>query len=199
MMLLRISKRIVSGWSNSEIIMMKYEEAYVYGVQLLLSTLINISCISVISTAVGCSYAWIPFLLGFIPIRVTAGGYHAKTPFLCSIVFCGSYCIGVLLIKSAYDTAQIVICIFNSIVAILVVYLISPIPASNKPLLSREKKNKRTLSLYTISILLVFSVILLHLQVAQSFTIYLTFGEITSAFFLILGKFSCHQEKVSNQ
>ena len=187
-MLLRISKRIVSGWNESGITMREYEEAYVYGVQLLLSTLINTSCIALISTVVGCPYAWIPFLVGFIPIRVTAGGYHAKTPLLCSVVFCSSYCIGLLLIESAYDTAQIMICIVNSIVAMLVVYLISPIPASNKPLLSREKKKKRALSLCTTSILLLISVILLHLQVAQSFTIYLTYGEITSAFFLILGK-----------
>lgn len=196
MMLLRISKRIVSGWSKSEIIMMEYEEAYVYGVQLLLSTLINISCIALISTVVGCSYAWIPFLLGFIPIRVTAGGYHAKTPLLCSAVFCGTYSIGIMLLGTINDTGLIPVCLLNSITAIVIVYLYSPLPAHNKPLSQIEMENKRTLSIAIVSVLFLAMAISCSLKVGVGIMSYISLGELAATIFCYVAKLVQRSTKI---
>lgn len=196
MMLLRISKRIVSGWSKSEIIMMEYEEAYVYGVQLLLSTLINISCIALISTVVGCSFAWIPFLLGFTPIRVTAGGYHAKTPLLCSAVFFGTYSIGIMLLGMINDAGLIPVCLFNSITAIVIVYLYSPLPAHNKPLSQMEMENKRTLSIVIVSVLFLAMVISATLKVGVGVMSYVSFGELVAAILCYVAKLLQHKGKM---
>lgn len=196
MMLLRISKRIVSGWSKTEIIMMEYEEAYVYGVQLLLSTLINVSCIALISTVVGCSYAWIPFLLGFIPIRVTAGGYHAKTPLLCSTVFCGTYSIGIVFLEAINDTALIPVCLFNSIIAIVIVYLYSPLPAHNKPLSKIEMENKRTISIAIVSVLFLAMVISSTLKAGVGVMSYVSLGEMAATIFCYVAKLVQHSSKI---
>lgn len=195
-MLLRISKRIVSGWSKSEIIMMEYEEAYVYGVQLLLSTLINIFCIALISTAAGCSYAWIPFLLGFVPIRVTAGGYHAKTPLLCSTVFCGTYSIGIVLLEAINDTALMPVCLLNSIAAIVIVYLYSPLPAHNKPLSKMEMEKKRTLSIAIVSVLFLVMVISATLKVGVGVMSYVSLGELAATIFCYVAKLLKHKGKM---
>lgn len=196
MMLLRISKRIVSEWSKSEIIMMEYEEAYIYGVQLLLSTLINISFIALISTVVGCSYAWIPFLVGFIPIRVTAGGYHAKTPLLCSTVFCGTYSIGIVLLEAVNDTALIPVCLFNSITAIVIVYLYSPLPAHNKPLSKIEMENKRTISIAIVSVLFLAMVISVTLKAGVGVMSYISLGEMAATIFCYVAKLVQHSSKI---
>ena len=195
-MLLRISKRIVSEWSKSEIIMMEYEEAYIYGVQLLLSTLINISFIALISTVVGCSYAWIPFLVGFIPIRVTAGGYHAKTPLLCSTVFCGTYSIGIVLLEAVNDTALIPVCLFNSITAIVIVYLYSPLPAHNKPLSKIEMENKRTISIAIVSVLFLAMVISVTLKAGVGVMSYISLGEMAATIFCYVAKLVQHSSKI---
>lgn len=86
-MLYRISQRIVRTWQSEQIIPSESSEAYVYGVQLLLSTLVNIFCIAVVSVLAALPLAWIPFLVGFVPLRVSAGGFHAKTPLRCFITF----------------------------------------------------------------------------------------------------------------
>lgn len=195
-MLLRISKRIVSGWSKSEIIMTEYEEVYIYGVQLLLSTLINISCIALISTAARCSYVWIPFLLGFIPIRITAGGYHAKTPLLCSIVFCGTYCIGLVMLEAINDAALIPICLLNSIMAIIIVYLYSPLPAHNKPLSQKEMEKKRTLSIAIVSVLFLVLVISCSLKVGVGVMSYVSLGELAATIFCYVAKIVQHSRKI---
>lgn len=193
-MLLQLSKRIVSGWSNSEIIMKEHEGAYVYGVQLLLSTLINISCIALISTAVGCSFAWIPFLLGFIPIRVTAGGYHAKTPLLCSIIFCGMYSIGIVLLEAINDAALIPVCLLNSIAAIVIVYLYSPLPAQNKPLVQAERGKKRDLSIAIVFVLFLIMVVSVTLKVALEIVVYISLGELAATILCIWAKFIRNRE-----
>lgn len=195
-MLLRISKRIVSEWSKSEIIMMEYEEAYIYGVQLLLSTLINISFIALISTVVGCSYAWIPFLVGFIPIRVTAGGYHAKTPLLCSTVFCGTYSIGIMLLGTINDTGLIPVCLFNSITAIVIVYLYSPLPAHNKPMSKIEMENKRTISIAIVSVLFLAMVISATLKAGVGVMSYVSLGEMAATIFCYVAKLVQHSSKI---
>lgn len=195
-MLLRISKRIVSEWSKSEIIMTEYEEAYIYGVQLLLSTLINISCIALISAVAGYSYVWIPFLLGFIPIRITAGGYHAKTPLLCSIIFCGTYCIGLVMLEAIHDTALIPVCLLNSIMAITVVYLYSPLPAHNKPLSQKEMERKRTLSILIVSVLFLSMVVSCSLKIGVEVMSYVSLGELAATIFCYVAKIVQHSSKI---
>lgn len=174
--------------------MNEYEEAYVYGVQLLLSTLINISCIALISTVVGCSYAWIPFLAGFIPIRVTAGGYHAKTPLLCSTVFCGTYSIGIVLLEAINDTALIPVCLLNSIAAIVIVYLYSPLPAHNKPLSKTEMEKKRRLSIVIVSVLFLLMVISVTLKVGVKVMFYVSLGELVAATLCYVAKLLQHKK-----
>lgn len=195
-MLLRISKRIVSVWGKSEIIMTEYEEAYIYGVQLLLSTLINISCIALISTAAGYSYVWIPFLLGFIPIRITAGGYHAKTPLLCSIVFCGTYCIGFVMLEAINDTVLVPVCLLNSIMAVVVVYLYSPLPAHNKPLSQKEMERKRTLSISIVSVLFLAMVVSCSLKVGVGVMSYVSLGELSATIFCYVAKLMQRSSKI---
>lgn len=125
-MLYRISQRIVRTWQSEQIIPSESSEAYVYGVQLLLSTLVNIFCIAVVSVLAALPLAWIPFLVGFVPLRVSAGGFHAKTPLRCFITFCGTYLIFIALVLHLHDAGIRLAILTNSIVTVLTVYLCSP-------------------------------------------------------------------------
>lgn len=194
-MLYRISQGIVRTWQREQIIPSESSEAYVYGVQLLLSTLLNIICIAVISGLAALPFAWIPFLAGFIPLRITAGGFHAKTPLRCFITFCGAYLIFVALVLHLHASGIRLAILVNSIVTILAVYLCSPIPASNKPLSDEEIPQKRMLSIVITSVLLLISLSSIKFNTALSVTLYMTFGELIASVFLLTGKASMNISK----
>lgn len=175
-------------WSKENIIAKSCEEAYVYGVQLLLSTILNVLCITAISCLAQQPFAWIPFLIGFVPLRITAGGFHAKTPLRCSITFCGSYLVCMGLLQMMPDNSLFISILANSTVATLAVYFWSPVPASNKPLSSEEKKRNRSLSLAIVSTFLLISLSAIQLHIALKFILYVSFGELIAAIFLLMSK-----------
>lgn len=187
-MLYRISQRIVCVWQSEHIIPIESSDAYVYGVQLLLSTLLNILCIALISGLAALPFAWIPFLAGFIPMRITAGGFHAKTPLRCFFSFCGSYFIFIAIALRLHESEMQFAILVNSIVTVLAVYLCSPIPAANKPLSDEEIPQKRMLSIVVASVLLLFSLSSIKLNTALFFTLCMTSGELVAAVFLVIGK-----------
>lgn len=194
-MLYRISQRIVCVWKREHIIPIESSEAYVYGVQLLLSTLLNIICIAIISGLAALPFAWIPFLAGFIPLRITAGGFHAKTPLRCFFSFCGSYFIFIAIALRLPESGMQLAILVNSIVTVLAVYLCSPIPAANKPLSDEEIPQKRMLSIVVASVLLLFSLSSIKLNTALFFTLCMTSGELVAAVFLVIGKVKNHNSE----
>lgn len=186
-MLLKISHMIVSAWSRENIISKGSEDAYIYGVQLLLSTVINIFCIALISAILDRPFAWIPFLVGFIPLRITSGGFHAKTPLTCSLFFCGSFFMCSILYKKLSGDGILLSILISSITTLILVYLFSPVPARNKPLSDTEKKRNRSLSLATATSLLLVVVTSIRFNLPLTFSLYITSGEIIASIFLCLG------------
>lgn len=187
-MLYRLSQGIVCTWQKEQIIPNGSSETYVYGVQLLLSTLINICCIIIVSALAALPFAWIPFLVGFVPLRVSAGGFHAKTPLRCFITFCGTYLFFVIVVLHLHDSGIKLAILINSIVTVFTVYLFSPIPAPNKPLSYEEVPRKRMLSIVITSALLLISLSSIKFNILLSFTLYMTFGELVASVFLLASK-----------
>lgn len=187
-MLLRLSRKIVSAWSEGSIIPSGTEEAYIYGVQLLLSTIINVFFIALISCVFSIPLAWIPFLIGFVFLRITAGGFHAKTPLLCSISFCGAYTFCMFLSQFLHGDGVYLAIFINSIATILTVYICSPVPASNKPLSDYEKKQNRTRSFVVVTALLLVLVTSIYLCNALDFALQVSLGELTASVFLCFSK-----------
>ena len=68
-------------------------DIYRYGIELLVSTLINLALITIIGILINDIACSLVFLLGFIPIRSFCGGYHAKSYLKCNIVFSLSFVI----------------------------------------------------------------------------------------------------------
>lgn len=185
-MLLRISQEIVSSWCRSGIIPSNTKDAYVYGVQLLLSTTVNIIIIAIISCISHKPLAWIFFLIGFIPLRITAGGFHAKTPLRCMVSFCGIYTICMIASLFLQGNMLNVAILFNSTVTIMTVYAFSPVPASNKPLSEYEKKRNRARSFAVLATLLLVIMVAIHLCNASIFALYVSLGEISASIFLCI-------------
>lgn len=187
-MLETISNKITEKWIENGVINKEFKDAYIYGLLLLLSTGINIAVIATISAFMHKSLLWIPFLVGFIPLRVTAGGFHAKTPFRCGVFFCGGYTLFLLLASSMPDSAQIIVELISTVVSAVLVYRLAPISASNKPLSDKELLQKRKLSLFIMAIILFLSVFFSLGQFTSEVVLMWSVGVLDAAISLGIGK-----------
>lgn len=114
---------------------------YEYGFELLLSSVAGIAALFFLSVLVGKPTAWIPYLLGFIPFRLTGGGYHAKSHSSCITLFSVAYLVS-MLIDNEINKVSCYGMMINF--WIIVLYLtVAPVQATNKPVPVRMRKKHR--------------------------------------------------------
>jgi accessory gene regulator B len=129
-------------------------EAYSYGFQLLLSTVINALVLIVISIVLNVLVEGVFFNLVFIGLRVTAGGYHAKSHKSCILMVCCVYSLMAVLTLSIPDGMLSTYSLVCSIYTALVIWKYSPVEVKNKPLAEKQKQRLHDQSLMIASILL---------------------------------------------
>lgn len=122
-----------------------------YGMEILISTLINMISIMIIGVIGGAWQESMLFLICFSFLRKQTGGYHAGSYFTCnlSLIFC--YSILVWSYQSTVDefgwTGMIIIYCIH----FLIWYLFMPVENANKPLSDLQKKRAKKYS-FVISI-----------------------------------------------
>ena len=95
----------------------------------------------ILSALVGKPLAWIPYLIGFIPSRITGGGYHAKTHFTCIVSFSLVF-LFLLTLSNAIGLIPYIYCIF-AFISLGTTYFLAPIEAVNKPLSTKVRQKNR--------------------------------------------------------
>lgn len=146
-MIHRAAASLAKLWAKNGVVPANEMEAYQYGLELLLSTAANIAVMAILSAAAGYPWFFIPYLTAFIPLRLSAGGYHAKRHLSCILFNAVVYGVSLMIVTMLAPSAAIVSCFLESCLSLTVIFLIAPVPAKNKPLSSSEKKRNRRLSL----------------------------------------------------
>ena len=151
-------------------------EFYRYGIEITLSSLINIALISIIGIITDYTFESMMFLAVFIIMRSFTGGYHANTYIKCNLVTSISFVILLLIFKIIRHI---------SIFQVVTIVLLAPIENKNKPIENRTvyKIISTVLSvvLSAISIVLIIKgvdlglIILLTLALVSIFIIYARF------------------------
>lgn len=164
-MIRKLSLRIALLWQKIGVISSGCEEleVYCYGLELVFSTLLNVIFIFLISILLKHPFACVSYLLSFIPLRITAGGYHAKSHWLCIVICAGAYSLSLLSAISLIPICQAWCCLLISITAFSIFMVLAPVPAPNKPLSTQERtvNRKKTLVFSGICTLLAVINILL--------------------------------------
>lgn len=116
-----------------------------YGLEIILTSITGVSILVVLSIITFQPYAWIPFIIGFAPIRTTAGGFHASQKAMC-------YFITIFIFISALGAAyylQIPSVLFPFVagLSLLILLFFSPVEASNKPLKQVQRRRNRRISI----------------------------------------------------
>ena len=117
-------------------------EIYQYGIEITISSILNIFLIIIVSILTKNVVAGMVFLSVFIPLRQFSGGYHATTYFRCNVVFLFTYII--ILLLSRYVVISFWVNCILVLLGVIVLMLFAPVSNIHKPLTKDEcKKHKR--------------------------------------------------------
>lgn len=94
-----LSQKIVNKLCEQDVIDTCDAAAYVYGYELLISSVISVLIVVLVSIICGDFRYSLSFLLGFVLQRIYIGGYHATSHIRCYFAFSGMFLICVLLSK----------------------------------------------------------------------------------------------------
>ena len=124
------ASRLATGLVNNKIIESESHDIYTYGFELIISAMVNILLMALISIAFFCYYDWVLFLAAFIPLRTTAGGYHASSHLKCIII--GTLFFTILLVITQLQVNWIVAIPAIVIISLILILVFSPVEAKNK-------------------------------------------------------------------
>lgn len=187
-MLARFSKMLSSFFISREIIKEDERDIYDYSFEIMFSTIINFLVVFVISLITHTILYTCFYIVSFMIVRGTAGGYHAKNHLTCLmiLVLCyGSFLILLKILPSFWMT--IVLSLFVSVSCVLV-FIFSPVEDHNKPLNQQEKIKFKKKSRIVILLLSFFSIVLSLLLPDVRFVFSISSGMVTVAISLVAGK-----------
>ena len=149
-------------------------QAYSYGFELLFSTVINLALIFVGAIIMGIFPHTLLYLAGLIPLRLTAGGYHAKHHWSCITIACVAYVLSAFPLRYLPADAHILYNLFCCIFVSMTVFVLSPVEAPNKPLADKKRDSVRNWSIGIVTVDLFICLVPVFTQL-QEITLYSTY------------------------
>lgn len=145
----RFADRLLANGSISE----DEQELYIYGLFMMLSSLMYLILACFLGCILGCVLESIIFYITFQFIRRYAGGYHASTETRCEIMSTLSIlaCIVVIRLSKTYDF-QFALLILSAVSALCIAVL-CPLDTPEKPLSEKEFKYFRKISWLILSVI----------------------------------------------
>lgn len=157
-----------------------------YGLELIWTTIVGVSLLAVISVVIGRPWAWVYFLIGYVPLRRTAGGYHAPNKLYCYTI--STLTFGICVLFTLHLRISSICPILWTLVSGAVLWILSPIEAENKPLRRDIREKNRKMSLQIICGDLILALIIWFVEVSNFYFVILFLGVLASSVFLVVGK-----------
>lgn len=185
-MLEKLSAQITEKLKSKEIISTSNEEVCAYGLRQIFSTLINVGTMLLIGMFMQMPVEAILFTIGYIPIRIYAGGYHASTPQRCWAFSAVMLWLALCIVKYI-PIGNWCISLILSLISGIVILLLSPVEDQNKMLDEAEHHvyHIRTILVFLIEAITVVGLWLLQFQKA-ALTIEIAWCAVAAM--LLLGK-----------
>jgi len=147
-MIAKASNKIAIYFANNNIFKQEEVSVYSYGFELLLSTILNGLGILMISIFMKDILASILFTLAFIPLRLAGGGYHAKHHWSCILSINVAFLFFIVLLNNVSESFTSYYVLFVSMISSLIVWILAPVEAANKPVSESKQKNMRKRSIF---------------------------------------------------
>ena len=173
----RLASRITKRWVARNIITSDVYDCYVYGWEIILLTLLEITNILIIGLCTNSLGNAIIFLVTFVLVRKYTGGYHANTSLKCNICLIIIYLLN-LYITINYEADIVILIAATLICGIAIIFKIGPIENENKPLSINQKESSKKLSILLFSGCCAVSFIFTKFNTYIAITISITLIEI---------------------
>jgi accessory gene regulator B len=185
--ILSLMARKMSSFSISNGIIKEEErEIYNYSFELLLSTIINFGFIIIASIIFNKVVQTLFYLIGFLPLRRVAGGFHAKTHLRCFFVLLASYFMFLSILILIADQSINILILAILLFSLCIVFLFSPIEDKNRPISLTEKDIfQRKSRIIILFLIIVVSILTLY---SKQLALSLSLGVLTVDFSLIAAK-----------
>ena len=168
-------------------------EIYAYGLEVFLATALQLVTFLTLGLILGQALTTVAFLIGFIPLRSVAGGYHAQTHLRCFLGFALIYTLflGMLQIVPLNLSAWMAIS-FVALSAIAVLAL-APLSDKNRPIGPKRRKvfRRQSLQRFLICAALIVALStasLLGIAIPQQVVLALSIGQLAAAGSLVAAK-----------
>ena len=193
-MLERLSEKFAGKLVSAGIISEADTDVYVYGFFQAVMLLLNV--ITTLLLGILFQQLLLCMLLNavYIPIRISAGGHHADTPFRCYIN--STIMIAILLAVIKWVPIHPVVSVILLVLASIVIWILAPVETENNPLDETERYvyRKRTRIVLAIEVSAsIFSLIFLKEQIAPTIVL----GLFTEAWMLLIGAVMNHKRKTT--
>ena len=135
-------------------------EYYRYGIEVALSSLLNLAIIIIIGIISMHIIESLIFLIVFIFVRQVTGGYHADTYFKCNLYLCLSFVLLLISYDFFSNNNNIYLVTAINIVSLLIISIFSPVENKNKPIAKANRKGLKIKSIVFSIIISIISIIL---------------------------------------
>lgn len=173
-----ISDNIADTLLQSGILQDDNVDACRYGLDIFVSSVLEIISILVISVFVGNFVETLLFFLAFVPLRIYAGGYHADTKLKCYFVSIGVYAAFTAAIyalpQSLYTTVNILMSMFS----VVIVFAAAPVVHRNKTVNEVERMYYRKFSILICMVETLINLILTAVCPRNIYVVSLVFGQV---------------------
>lgn len=189
-MISNISKRTAEFLSKNMIIKTEYEEVYAYGIEILLSTILNFILALTIALISHEFVACLINLTAFVTIRIYAGGYHADTHSGCMITLFCVLVMFIFVIKVISLKLMMILYPLLLTISIVIIFKYAPVEHPNKPLSDKKKLKLRRKALISLSMWTSFCICFYFIK--AEFTFYAVSGIFSLAVALIAERIKLH-------
>jgi Membrane protein putatively involved in post-translational modification of the autoinducing quorum-sensing peptide len=153
-----ISERLSERLLQREIIKEEELDLYRYGIECFGMKACHVITYLIIGLCFHRVMEVLVFLAAFIPIRIYAGGYHAKTPLKCYVVSCCAV-VSVLFVIQFVPSFFIQNNTIGAVVAGILLIVIAPVQSANKPLDEAERIHYKYMTGLMVMIVLCTAII----------------------------------------
>ena len=162
------------------------EPVYLYGIELCISSILNILLIIVAGIFMTSFIESIVFLICFIPIRQYTGGYHAQNYFMCNTIFVLTFMVINALSQSTFHLVDIKWAMLISVLTIMCVILLAPIKNPHKLISEKLRVKAKIISLILWTLFCLISIC--FISYGSLYGVVILYTLLSVAVLMIIGK-----------
>ena len=166
----RMSAYITDTLIEGKIIKMEERNLYLYCFGTLIEMTANIITTLIIGALLGKIVAALFFMLVFIPLRSTAGGYHCETAGKCYLLSMAVY-LTVIFTYDCVSTIPSYLCVLICVFDFAAIISLSPVASPNKPFTAKGNIRNRRISIVLSLIYITAIIVMMSCKIVYAFVV----------------------------